>query len=231
MLNNRLNFKQTLLPQQCLLCGSTANETGLCSPCWDDLPFSPDHVCPVCAADSPTQEVCGACLKDTPAFDHTVAAMRYQFPVGAMMQRFKYGGHLTTGKLLGLILASKLNQHSLPDIMTAMPLHLERLRERGYNQALEIAKEIASYHPVKLSPQLCQRTRATPQQAGLSQEDRKKNLRGAFQCDADLTGLHIAIVDDVLTSGASLHELAKTLKKAGATRVTCWVVARTIKYS
>lgn len=109
-----------------------------------------------------------------------------------------------------------------------MPMHIERLKQRGFNQALEIARLISKHSQIKLDFTSCQRTRLTPPQASLPLKERIKNIRGVFQCDTNLQGLNIALIDDVMTTGASLNELAKTLKQAGAAHVECWVIARTL---
>jgi len=109
-----------------------------------------------------------------------------------------------------------------------MPMHDERLKQRGFNQALEIARLISKNRQIELDSISCRRTRLTPPQASLPLKDRIKNIRGAFECNKNLQGLHIALIDDVMTTGASLNELAKTLKQAGAAHVECWVIARTL---
>lgn len=109
-----------------------------------------------------------------------------------------------------------------------MPMHQHRLKERGFNQALEIAKLISKSFITKLDYTSCLRIKHTPPQASLNLQERIKNIKGAFQCTQNLHNLNIAIVDDVMTTGASLNELAKTLKQAGAAHVECWVMARTL---
>ena len=144
-----------------------------------------------------------------------------------MMQRYKYGSMLNLGYIFGEILSKKVQLTDI-DLIIPMPMHPTRLKERGFNQSLEIAKVITKNHPEKLNNALVQRQRYTPPQASLPLKERVKNIKGVFATSADLTGKRIAIVDDVMTTGASLNELAKTLKKAGAVRVECWVVARTL---
>lgn len=116
-----------------------------------------------------------------------------------------------------------------PDIIVPMPLHLLRLRERGFNQAVEMARVLADCMHVPLGTNIAARIRPTEPQAALPLDQRAKNIRNAFACSTDIAGKHIALMDDVMTSGASLDELAKTLKKAGAARVECWVAARTLR--
>lgn len=113
-----------------------------------------------------------------------------------------------------------------PDIIIAMPLHPQRIAERGFNQSLELAKMLSQTLHIPIHAG-CKRILHTPPQAGLNQQQRIRNMRGAFSCQHSLQGLNIAIVDDVMTTGASLNELARQLKQHGAAHVQCWLVART----
>ena len=130
--------------------------------------------------------------------------------------------------VLADLLTERINPDALPDFIVPMPLHPTRLRERGFNQALEIARRVAKKSDVALLPDICNRIKDTPSQTGLPWKEREKNIRNAFSCKTDLRGKHVAIVDDVMTTGATLNELAKALRKCGAARVTGWVVARTL---
>lgn len=197
----------------------------ICAPCLTDLPWLPGTHCPVCALPTPGGETCGHCLKDTPAFSRVEAAFSYGFPIDRLIQRLKYKEHLALAPLLGELLATRL-QGALPDIWLPMPLHANRLQERGFNQAVEIARELSAKTGVPMQAGWASRMRDTPPQAGLKREARKKNLRGAFQCSQRIAGLHVGIVDDVMTTGNTLDALSETLKRAGAAEVSCVVVAR-----
>jgi ComF family protein len=177
---------------------------------------------------TPAGQLCGACLKQQPAFDFTYAALMYTFPVDQMIPNLKYRGRLAVAPVLGECLARVVETAPRPDRLIAMPLHARRIRERGFNHASEIAREAGRRLGLPLDTDCCQRVRDTPPQMGLKHEARCRNIRGAFHCSADLKGLRIAIVDDVMTTGASLDELAKTLKLAGAADVANWVVARAL---
>ena len=235
ILNIRLKFKQiisssrftSLLKQSCLLCAAkNGDELGLCTGCYEDLPWHNAPQCPQCGLSS-NGLVCGSCLSEPPDFDAPISLFTYDFPLDAMMQRYKYGSMLNLGYIFGEILSKKVQLTDI-DLIIPMPMHPTRLKERGFNQSLEIAKVITKNHTEKLNNALVQRQRYTPPQASLPLKERVKNIKGVFATSADLTGKRIAIVDDVMTTGASLNELAKTLKKAGAVRVECWVVARTL---
>ena len=231
----RLKFKQiltsgllnTLFKQRCILCAAIdGGELGVCHDCYQDLPWHTTPQCPQCGLSS-NGLVCGSCLNFPPDFDATISLFTYDFPLDAMMQAYKYGTMLSLGHLFGKVLSKKAQLTEI-DLIIPMPMHPTRLKERGFNQSLEIAKVIAKHHPEKLNSATVQRQKYTPPQASLPLKERVKNIKGVFAANADLTGKRIAIVDDVMTTGASLNELAKTLKKAGAAHVECWVVARTL---
>jgi ComF family protein len=176
----------------------------------------------------PTAGVCGQCLKTPPHFDATLAALRYAFPADQLIMRLKYTAHLPLAILLGNLLGKRLPlQERLPDLLIPMPLHRARLAERGFNQALEIARPLARISGVPIQTTGILRARNTASQADLSAKQRLANVRRVFDSRVGFQGMSVAIVDDVMTTGASLNELAHTLKRAGAVRVENWVVART----
>jgi ComF family protein len=156
-----------------------------------------------------------------------VAAFHYAFPADALLQAFKYGGKLALAPLLAAPLAEAAAAVPAPDLLIPMPLHPRRLRERGFNQAAEIAKWVARERALPLDAAGCQRTRDTRAQAGLDWKERRRNVRGAFACKEKMDGLRVAVVDDVMTTGATLAEVARVLRRAGAAEVQAWVVART----
>ncbi|MES2499368.1 MAG: ComF family protein [Pseudomonadota bacterium] len=223
--------------QHCFLC--VANQTekyGVCQDCLKDLTWSPASSCPQCALNSNSQ-ICGNCISSQPDFDVTHAVFLYAYPVDTIIQRYKYGGVLSLSGTFGQLMSEKIrtaNNCDAIDLIVPMPMHPTRLKERGFNQALEIAKELDlslnKNNISKLDYKSVIRHTLTPPQASLPLKDRVKNIKGAFKVNKDLTGKRIAIVDDVMTTGASLNELAKTLKQAGATHVECWVIARTFPH-
>jgi ComF family protein len=219
-------FKQ-VFPCTCLLCGATSGTGQLCGACDADLPWHSLPQCPQCAIPTPDGQVCGACLKHPPAFDRTRAALVYAFPLDRLIPRLKYNGQLAIAPALGECLAQAVASGPGPDCLIPMPLHARRIRERGFNHATEIAREVAKRLSIPLDARSCQRIRDTPPQMGLKHDARRRNVRGAFVCTGDVRGRRIALVDDVMTTGTSLDELAKTLKQAGALEVETWVVART----
>lgn len=215
--------------QACLLCGGASRGGPVCPGCRGDLPRLPEARCPQCALPTLDAALCAGCLRHPPAFARTEAVFRYAYPLDGLVHALKYRGELSAARYLADELAARVVEISRPDLIIPMPLHPRRLCERGFNQAAELAKPLARHLAVPLALSGARRLRDAPPQAGLSLKARIKNMRGAFACDLDLHGKRIALVDDVMTSGASLNELARAARKAGATEVACWVVARTVK--
>lgn len=229
LLNSCREIAQTGIAQPCLLCGARSRTGLLCRPCADDLPRLPAERCPCCALPTPAGAVCGACLKRPPAFDSAAAVFCYDFPVDVLVQRLKYAGQTAIADYLAARLAERPIAPDMPDLIVPMPLHPRRLRERGFNQAVLLAGHLARRLGIESAPAACRRARDTPPQVDLPVRERRRNIRGAFVCEADLSGRRVVLVDDVMTTGASLDELARMVKRAGAVEVTAWVVARTVK--
>ena len=222
------NLLNAVLPQDCQLCGKLDAAELLCSACLADLPRLPREHCPVCALPVPGAAVCGECLRHPPHFDATHAAFAYAFPLDQLVQAFKYGHQLALSRLFAGLM--QMDFAAEADMMIAMPLSKERLRGRGFNQAVEIARPLAQANNLKLDLHSALRVNDTVAQASLPWKERRANIRHAFECRADFTGQSIIVVDDVMTTGATLDEFARTLKLHGAARVTNWVLARTLKH-
>jgi ComF family protein len=169
---------------------------------------------------------CGSCLSNPPHFERTTALWLYEFPCDRLVQAFKYRAWLALAPFFARGLASRLLHTA--DVLVPMPLHPERLAQRGFNQSAEIAKSLAKRTGVALALRGVQRVKDTPPQAELPYEERAGNVRGAFGCALDLSGKCVAVVDDVMTTGATLNELASVLKRAGAAGVENLVVARAV---
>jgi len=228
LINHRLIFNQLLFPQNCMLCsGTNGGELALCPECLNDLPWHQTGVCPQCALPSHNNHICGNCLNSAPAFDTTRALFRYAYPLDAMLQRYKYQQNLNIAQTFSALIQEKFNDLSSFNRIIPMPLHPKRLAERGFNQSLEIARLLAKNLHIELDIESCRRIKFSPPQASLPHKARIKNMRGAFHCGTSLAGQRIILLDDVMTTGASLHELASTVKAAGASHVECWVIART----
>lgn len=220
---------QSMFAHGCFLCGARHHGALLCDGCANDLPRLAAARCPICALPALDGAVCGACLKHPPAYDRVTAAYRYDFPASVLIQQFKYAGVLAIAPWLAERLAEAVGADPRPDLIVPMPLHESRLRERGFNQAALLGRHLGTSLGVRVDPAACRRVRPTRPQVELPYKERRGNLRGAFVCERDLSGLHVALVDDVMTSGASLEALAKVVRKAGAERVSAWVVARAIR--
>jgi ComF family protein len=232
-INNWLsNIQDWLLPRLCPGCGQTCKDPGqhLCPGCRDSLPVI-EHCCPRCAIpymQAPIQGTCGTCQQNPPAFASALALYRYAPPVDHFIRSLKFHHDLAMAALLGQSLAAAVsNLPVLPDVILPVPLHPARLRHRGFNQAVEIARPVARALGMAVDLNGVVRTRDTASQIGLTKPERRRNLRRAFEARRDYGGLSVALIDDVMTTGETAHHLARTLLKAGAREVTAWVIART----
>ncbi|GAB4126096.1 MAG: ComF family protein [Sideroxydans sp.] len=228
--NIRSKLRQWLPAQPCLLCGAFSHDGLCCAACRADLPRLPHARCPVCALPTAQGEVCGRCLREPPPFEQTEAAFSYAFPLDALVKALKFHERLIVVDFLAEELAQQIRQR--PDAVLALPLHPLRLQARGFNQSQLLAARLAQQFGLPVLNGVAERVRDTPPQSTLPWKERDKNMRHAFavrQPDA-VRGRHLAIVDDVMTTGASTGELAAALKAAGAQRITVWVVARTLPH-
>jgi ComF family protein len=219
-------------PGNCLLCAATVPAGGdICPACEHSLPRL-TAACPRCAAPVAGMEaedtICGECQKEAPAYRFTHAAFRYAPPVDKLIQDLKYHGRLELSRVLGSYLARHLKELAgpRPDVIVPVPLHSSRLRSRGYNQSLELARFISAALELPIDVTNARRIRATKPQTELPRDQRRKNVRGAFDASAAFAGRAVAIVDDVVTSGNTVQSLAQSLLRAGAREVRVWVVAR-----
>ena len=223
--------RRWLWPRSCLLCQARAAAgKDLCAACDRSLPRV-QAACPCCGAPGAvvgTTALCGECQKHPPAYDGTRAVFRYATPVDRLIQHLKYHGRLELSRVLGGYLAEHMPilDDPLPDVIVPVPLHVSRLRERGYNQALEMARNVAGQLRVPLDRHGTQRIRPTAPQTELPRDQRRKNMRDAFTASQAFAGQRIAIVDDVMTSGHTVNALAECLRRSGAREVRVWVVAR-----
>lgn len=219
-----------LYPAHCILCGGKGTRgLDLCADCFGELPWN-RHACPRCAAPLPPDadvDLCGSCIKALPSWDEARSPLAYAFPVDKLVQRFKFEGDLATGRLLGELLAEFLAAGSgKPDCIVPVPLHPARLKERGFNQAMELARPLSKRLKIRVRLDLCERVRATDVQSKLDAAERRKNLKGAFAVTGSVQGKHIALLDDVITTGTTVEALTRELKDAGAARITVWSAAR-----
>lgn len=224
------NIQNRLLPTACLLCGAHGQgPLNLCQGCCANLPWT-EHACERCAAALPESLLCPHCQQHPPSFAKTYVPFWYRPPVSDLILQLKFQGELSAASTLGLLLSRRLLNciDTYPDALLAVPLHRSRLRERGYNQALEIARIVSKQLAIPLLLSGVERVRATaPQSALRNHLDRQRNVRGAFRLERGFAeAAHIAILDDVMTSGATVQALATTLKQQGVVRVDVWICAR-----
>jgi len=175
-------------------------------------------------------DLCASCLKSDPPFAHAWATFKLAPPVQRMIHELKYSANFGAAHALGVLAARKLavRPHLMPDLLIPVPLHHARLRVRGYNQAVQIAKAMQRVLPIRCDAHIASRTHATTDQIGQTAAQRQKNLKGAFALRKRLQGAHVALLDDVMTTGATLMELASACRDAGATKIEAWAIARAL---
>ena len=217
---------QSLLPARCLLCAE-AGDAGLdlCAACRAALPAS-GQACRHCALPLPAPGLCGACLQRPPPLQLARAAFLYATPLDRLLPRYKFHGDLAAGRLLARLMADAFAGCERPQALVPVPLHHGRLRQRGYDQALELARPLAAALDLPVRGDLLRRVRATAAQSELDAAARRRNLHGAFRAIERAPPAHVALVDDVMTTGATLHAAATALRQAGVARVDAWVCAR-----
>lgn len=252
MVHNNENILQTgnsrwhkalniLLPPRCVLCGQPCSAICICAPCKQDLPWSGPQ-CRQCALPLPAAQgktrgkergefTCGKCIQRPPPFYHTVSPLQYEFPVDKLVRALKFHRQLAEGRVLSHLLCEFVTvaQCTLPDMLIPVPLHRLRLIKRGFNQAVELGSYAGKTLGIPLLSTGLRRKRNTKAQSGLSRKQRQSNVRGAFYWHGSKKpGRHVALIDDVMTTGTTVTECARVLKQAGAKRVDVWVPARAI---
>lgn len=241
-----------LWPARCLACGEAGHAgQDLCLACRLALPWN-RNACPRCALPTappdagpgvcglaserpataqvraPSAGACGRCLRAPPPFAAGHSALVYGFPVDRLMPRFKFHADLAAGRLLSQLLLESLAGQPRPQGLVPVPLHPSRLRQRGYDQALELARPLARACALPLLDRALRRVRATAAQSELDARARRHNVRSAFAAAGGGLPSHVALVDDVMTTGATLAECALSLRRAGVARVDVWTVARAV---
>jgi ComF family protein len=217
-----------LLPWRCLLCGAAgADGIDLCRACARELPRNV-HCCTRCALPLPAATaLCGTCQRRLPPWDAAWAPFRYGWPLDRLEARFKFGRELAAGRALAALWQRVPPPAERPALILPVPLHRARLRQRGYNQALELARPLGRALAIPVRHDLLLRARATAAQTELDAIGRRRNVRGAFALrDGAALPAHVALLDDVMTTGATLAECARVLGRAGVARVDVWALAR-----
>jgi ComF family protein len=218
-----------VLPSRCLLCGAPgAHGRDLCAACSGDL-LENRTCCPRCALPlAVAAPSCGECLGSDPPFTAAWVPFRYAHPLDLLEARFKFHADLAAGRVLASLMTERMTADgpARPRMIVPVPLHGARLGQRGYNQALELARPLARAAGIPLRDDLLRRVRATPAQTGLDAKARRANLRDAFAVSCIDPPDHVVLFDDVMTTGATLREAARSLRKAGVQRVDAWALAR-----
>jgi ComF family protein len=220
-----------LFPGLCLCCGLPSGRSiDLCAGCEGEFKAL-TYQCQYCAEPLPAPAICPHCLSRPPPFSRIVAPFVYGSPLDKLILALKYGGELSAGRALGAVLAQQLSAaqrtpEARPDCLAPMPLHWRRRLERGFNQSREIARALSFATGIPIHNRLVRRIRNTPRQQGLNREQRQKNIRGAFVANPKCAGLHIAVIDDVVTTASTARAVAAALKAEGAKEVEIWCLAR-----
>ncbi len=232
MINQWIDSVQSwLYPNRCILCGDHGDDgLDLGPPCRAELPYN-HTACPRCGLPLPDDLpalLCGHCLRHPPRYARTLTLCRYANPADHLIKQLKFQGKLAHARLLGELLAAQLATRieTLPQRIIPVPLHRTRLRERGFNQSVELARPIAARFGIPIDVSSCTRVRATPAQSTLPAAQRKANVRDAFKIRRRIPVRHVAILDDVITTGHTVNELAQALRRAGVPVVEVWAVAR-----
>jgi ComF family protein len=227
------------LPTSCSYCSSPVNDSGVpffCASCWADFSSIDGPVCPLCGRpfDSPEaltkspDHICLSCRRTPPAFDQAISVGYFEGPLREAIHQFKYRPCRSLGRPLTQWMSKCIRPAGGIDCVVPVPLHIARLRHRGFNQALIIANELIRVFPIPLSYDNLARVRSTVPQVELTGEERIKNVAGAFALRRpdELKERDVLLIDDVYTTGATMNECAKVLKNAGAARVTALTIAR-----
>ncbi len=233
MVNNWLNYLQfSSIPPRCVLCGGAGEPAlDLCNGCRGDL-ICIANPCVQCGLPLQGEEPmrCGKCLKYPPYFDRVISSYLYQEPFSTLIQALKFNARLQCSRVISQLMVDQIAHavEPLPELLIPVPLHVARTRERGFNQALELARDLSRQLKINLDFKSCQRLQQTKAQSGLDAAQRIANLRNAFSLKNPLTARHVAIVDDVMTTGSTVNALARVLKASGVECVEVWAAARTV---
>jgi ComF family protein len=239
-MDHLLSLLRSLFPAVCIICGRTvlhdaAHHSAICGRCDRSLPHN-TSCCQRCALPlpgiglAPAKRLCGQCIRQLPEFDYLLSVFRYEGEIVRKVRQFKFAQRINYARTLGQCMLRYVEQNRQPaagiDAIVPVPLHTKRIWRRGFNQSAELAREIAGGLSVAIRHDLVERHQHTASQTSLDLKQRKRNLRGAFRVIGDVRGLHILVVDDVVTTGSTVNELAKVLKKAGADSVGVISLAR-----
>ena len=214
---------------QCLLCGINCEQDCLCTDCIYELPKL-HNSCPRCALPLSQSLICGSCLHHPPEQDASFSLFEYKTPIDRLIADFKYHDKLFLSRLFAEQMARKLTNKPLPQLLIPIPLHPRRLRQRGYNQSLELAKILSKQLSIPFCSKSLNRIKDSQPQTSLPYKERAKNIQRAFKVVNTMLPTHIALIDDVLTTGHTANVAAKALRRAGVITIEVWTIARTIRH-
>ena len=234
-----------LFPARCIVCQGMVEQgvagqekagrlsSDICAGCLDEMPRN-EHCCPRCAVplvpEYSSGVLCGRCIRQPTAFDYSYSLFRYEGTVVSLIHQLKFSQKIGHAHSLGALLTEGsveyVKKNGTPDALLPVPLHSRRLRQRGFNQSAELARSLASRWSRPVLFDEIERGRKTESQTGLNAKQREKNIRGAFTQVREIAHEHVLIIDDVVTTGSTVNELARLLKKAGVKRVGVLSVAR-----
>ena len=233
-------ISDVVFPPLCIGCSHVLRheeEKVFCKTCRKDIHYLTGSHCPVCGTlfpDSPAgNHLCGSCLEESPRYTIARAALMYDGIVLDAIHQFKYSQNLAFGQALAKIFAGfdfpDIDWHRY-DVIVPVPLHIRRLRSRGFNQSLILARALGERHKIRVDFSLLKRRKFTLTQTGLNKKERELNIKGVFEvtCPQKAKAKNILLIDDVFTTGATINECAKTLKKSGAACVAALTLARVL---
>lgn len=229
----------SLFPSRCLLCKKTVQKcveiqgVEICPACYQALPHN-TNACSRCAlplADDANATLCGRCIKKRPVFDYSKSIFRYEDDIIHLIHQIKFAEKISYTKSIGKILLKTVVEEILPeqgrpDCIIPVPLHNKRLRQRGYNQSTEISRVVSKATGISIAHDAVIRKCSTQKQTGLTAKERRKNIKGAYRVNNVAAYKHVLIVDDVVTTGSTVNELAKVLKRSGVEYIGVLSIAR-----
>jgi ComF family protein len=227
--NQCARLYSNLMPTPCLLCGKGNAHSCLCNDCIINLPRL-RHACPLCASPLNHNAMCGQCLHNPPEQDASISIFQYQAPIDRLITDLKYRDKLFLSRFFAQQMAKQVKDRPLPQLLIPIPLHKKRLRYRGYNQSMELARYLSKQLSIPVDNNILIRIRDTAPQASLPFSERKKNIKRAFDVNNVNIPNHIALIDDVLTTGHTAAVAAKALRQAGVNTIELWTIARTIRH-
>lgn len=218
----------TLLSGNCYFCAASSVDY-ICAGCKQDQIDVDVQRCPVCAEREPEARICGRCLQQPPTFDATLVLCDYRYPLNRYLHSLKYQHRPELVSAIANELGWRLQQRCerLPQAVIPVPLHRRRQRQRGFNQAVLLARQLGRLLGVPVMEDVFIRSRDTASQSSLQVDQRRKNLRRAFKRTKEIDYRHVAICDDVVTTGATVNELARELRRAGCDEIEVWAAAKT----